>query len=222
MDDEVGERVVLGEVVRGDVAGRLLADADHAGRVRAQKLGADAQQVEVREVPSRTIPPVAQDDRLDGVARDVDDGLLERREDDVLLGLREESANHRLDLRARERGTDVVGHCLVRPSLREPSDLIEQRTTDIGVLSSPALHEVTGPRAAHHIGVAGAEVPLSHRRWSETAPRLSRCLTAVLVVVLVVGDNIDRDGRRLAHRTLDDGEKCRLSCCVELSIRVSA
>lgn len=95
-----------------------------------------------------------------GVGRDVDDGLLERREHDVLLGLREQPAHHRLDLGARELDADVRGHRLVRAPLREPPDLFDERATQIGVLAAPALHDVTGPRPAIHVGVAGSEVAL--------------------------------------------------------------
>lgn len=45
VDDELGERVALVEVPGRDVAGGLLADAEEAGRVRAEQRGADAVQV---------------------------------------------------------------------------------------------------------------------------------------------------------------------------------
>ncbi|QRK08621.1 nucleotidyl transferase AbiEii/AbiGii toxin family protein [Archangium violaceum] len=51
VDDEVGERIVLGEVVRRDVAGRLLADPDEARGLLAEQLRADAEEVQVCEVP---------------------------------------------------------------------------------------------------------------------------------------------------------------------------
>jgi len=48
----------------------------------------------------------------------------------------------------------------VRAPLREPPDLLDERAAQIGVLAAPALHEVTGPRPAIHVGVAGSEVAL--------------------------------------------------------------
>src|SRR6185503_4434365 len=79
MNDEVGERVV-GEVVRRDVAGRLLAEPDETWGLLAEQLRANAQQVQVRELPRRAVPGVVQDERLDRRAGHVHDGLFERRE----------------------------------------------------------------------------------------------------------------------------------------------
>ncbi len=60
VDDEVGERVGLREVVGRDVAGHLLAQAQEARRVLAEQLGADARQVEVRQRPHRAVEAAAE------------------------------------------------------------------------------------------------------------------------------------------------------------------
>jgi hypothetical protein len=131
-------------------------------------------------------------DRLDRVARDVDNGLLERREHQVLFGLRKEPAYHRLDLGACEVDTNVRWHRLVRASLREPTDLANERVAKIFVLATATLHEVARPRPGIRVGIASTEVapdlvgdswgPADHPRQLRI-PQCNLTLNALLIVV---------------------------------------
>ena len=81
-------------------------------------------------------------------------------EPDRLRSYREEPAHDRLDPGARELDTNIRGHWLVRASLREATNLLDERAAKIGVLKAPSLHDVVRPRPGIHVGVAGTEVTL--------------------------------------------------------------
>ena len=97
--------------------------------------------------------------RLDVRTGEEDDGLLEPREHSVLLGTREQTAHHRLDLRARERDGVGLGQRLVGQSLSQSPDRANQCTTKVVVGTVRTLHEAAGPGRVKWIALARAEVP---------------------------------------------------------------
>jgi|GEM_PF-6080691 len=98
VNDEVLERLVSNEGLGRNIAGCLLAQAEDRGGVGPQQFGADAGQVQVREIPSRPMKGHALDQRDDVGGRDENDRALDTGEDRVLLYLRKEAAHHRLQL----------------------------------------------------------------------------------------------------------------------------
>src|SRR5881628_959062 len=95
---EIGERVAFSEILERDVARRLLAETHDARCSVSEKLGAQAVQVEVREVPGGLQPVRLPKHRLEIVRREKDDGTLENAEHKFSLASWKQSAHHWFDL----------------------------------------------------------------------------------------------------------------------------
>lgn len=158
VDDEVGEGVLLGEVLGRDEAGCLLAQPDEAGRGLSEQLFAETRQVQVRERPRRTVEALLEQERLDVRAR-------ERGEHDFLLGAREQAAHHRLDLPTREHDWVADGKRVVGPSLSEPLHLANERTTQV----------VVGPVRTGGSGRAAGTAPRRRRGRLRQLPGFAKC-----------------------------------------------
>src|SRR4051812_1936842 len=80
VNEAVGEAIRLGEVVERHEAGGFRAEPDDPRRVRGGELGTETAEVEVREIPRGVEPRAVEQDALDVVEREEDDGAIEHAE----------------------------------------------------------------------------------------------------------------------------------------------
>src|SRR5262249_34270185 len=98
VQNEVFDSSTIDEVLSRHVACGFLAQSEERLRTLTQESGIHRGQVQVRQIPCRVKPSLAEKDGLDVVAREKDDRLLEQPQYRIPLSLGEEAMNHRRQL----------------------------------------------------------------------------------------------------------------------------
>ena len=146
MNDEISEAFLAGKVRHRDVAGRLLTQADDRVLGTAERLGTDAPEIEIGNLPGRTEPGRFGDDALDVFGRHKHQRALEHPKDGLAFFLRKEARHHGRKLPAGERrGIEIAKFRRRRHPRSSVADLGDQGRLQLRRSTPGAFEEVTVP-----------------------------------------------------------------------------